>query len=345
MKNSTTSDQKESLTDGGDVTFLSKKKKGKITFISKSNSPVKSEGSASAEGKSGNTGTHPKIPSASNSKESPEPSPHVQDAETLTATELRKKYKPTYDSWRNMKQRVHSEGAVIDPEFEEFRDFLKLMGPRPGKEFTLDRLNNYDPRYGPKRCFWRDKQAQNNNKSTTVFLTAPDGIELSLTQWAKITDQKPNTMRKRKNAGWSDHEIIAGKRFTAPNAPASDKCLDELPWPGDHKRKLEWELCYREAVEVEWEGSPPKESRHEYLLRWALERSKELGEEYGGCADWELPTEISEETRVLEKILRDCRSHVHKQRTRKVIKERARISELGAKKEYAISELLRRRIR
>ena len=205
MVDTTKSGNKESLSDGCDVTLPSKKAKHQIPHTSKKKSPAKSEGSVIAEGKSSCTVNHSKVPSDSNLNDTPKLSPHLQDAENLPATALNNKYPLTYSSWRNMKQRVHNDGAVIEPEFQDFRDFLKFMGPRPEKKFTLDRLNNDDPRYGPDKCFWRDKQAQNNNKSTTIFLTAPDGTKLPLTSWAKITVQKPNTMRKHKTAGCVIH--------------------------------------------------------------------------------------------------------------------------------------------
>src|SRR3546814_4368369 len=88
--------------------------------------------------------------------------------------QLSAKYQPTYSSWRNMKQRV-KVGAVIHPDFLLFASFLKIVGPRPSKAHTLDRLDNSDPEYAPGKVKWRDKFAQANNKSTNVTLTDNNG--------------------------------------------------------------------------------------------------------------------------------------------------------------------------
>jgi hypothetical protein len=52
--------------------------------------------------------------------------------------------------------------TVCDPWRNSFDAFLADMGPRPSREYTLDRINN-DGNYEPGNCRWATwiEQAQN----------------------------------------------------------------------------------------------------------------------------------------------------------------------------------------
>lgn len=166
---------------------------------------------------------------------------HLIDVQKLTRTELRERYPLTYSSWKNMKSR-RKDGAIVAPEFDDFGDFLTHVGPRPTRGYTLDRLDNDNPEYGPKLCAWRDKSDQANNRSTTIFLEK-DGERLPLVKWAERTGQNASTMRKRVQAGWSDEEIINGERT---GLPFGSNPYAYWPWPGDtDEKKLEWEKLYQ----------------------------------------------------------------------------------------------------
>ena len=172
---------------------------------------------------------------------------HLQDCNSLTPTQLRRKYELTYTTWRNMKQRSRATDALISPEFQDFSSFLRIMGPRPSAQFTLDRLNSENPVYGPGTCEWRDKKAQSNNRRNTTFLTASDGKCLPLAEWARINGQRPDTMRKRLARGWREDEVIKGVRIHTDVKTAGDKRLAAL-WPGipAHGARV-WEASYRRS--------------------------------------------------------------------------------------------------
>ncbi len=53
---------------------------------------------------------------------------YIDDIKNLSKTALRKKYPLTYNRWRNMKQRK-KKGAIIHQDFDDFGDFLRIMGP------------------------------------------------------------------------------------------------------------------------------------------------------------------------------------------------------------------------
>ena len=81
---------------------------------------------------------------------------HVQDACELSATALREKYTAEYSSWKNMKQR-EKDGYSVDVFFESFAGFLAMLGPKPGSDFTLDRIDYTDKEYAPGKCELRAK--------------------------------------------------------------------------------------------------------------------------------------------------------------------------------------------
>jgi len=175
---------------------------------------------------------------------------HVVDADALSATALKEKYPRTYNSWRNMKDR-RKKGAIVAPEFEDFRSFLCRVGPRPSKDHTLDRVNNDNPTYGPGLVRWADKRRQANNRSTTIFLTYQDQRR-PLTEWADITDQNPGTLRHRRSKGWSDAEVITGKK------KGSGRAL--FPGSADPERQAYWEEWYKET------GKLVGQSRSEFWI-------------------------------------------------------------------------------
>lgn len=142
---------------------------------------------------------------------------YLNDIKTMTATQLGKKYMLTYDSWKNMKQRCKKEGYILDIRFDMFADFLKHMGPRTNKKYTIDRIDSGNPNYSPENCRWADKYTQNQNKSNNVLLTMNDETH-PVSVWASKTQQKADTLYKRIAKGWTDEEVITGVKQASPSA-------------------------------------------------------------------------------------------------------------------------------
>ncbi|BCM16732.1 hypothetical protein [Mesorhizobium sp. J8] len=137
----------------------------------------------------------------------------IIDCETLSKMQLRKRYRHEANTHRNMLTREKRHGAVIHPDFREFSSFLLRVGPVPALGATLDRIDNADPEYAPGKVRWADKRTQSNNKSDTlVFYYSRTNDTYTVFRLAKLQGVAPTTIRKRKERGWSDDEIIEGRR-------------------------------------------------------------------------------------------------------------------------------------
>ncbi len=80
-----------------------------------------------------------------------------------------------YTTWCNIKSRIFrptapgyenygGRGLGMDLEWSQsFAAFYRDMGPKPGPEYSIERLNN-DLGYFPGNCVWADAQTQANNK-------------------------------------------------------------------------------------------------------------------------------------------------------------------------------------
>jgi hypothetical protein len=186
---------------------------------------------------------------------------YIVDAKHLSASKLSAKYPLTYSTWRNMKARAKKQNAPIADEFMKFDSFLTVMGPRPSTEHTLDRRDPNNPFYGPKHCRWLDKKGQANNRTTTLYLTIGDEKK-PLTRWAEETNQRPDTLRYRLHAGWSDFEVVHGKGSDPKNTGATS-----YAWlPNDIAAG--WEQRYNDYRKT---ANQPHLSRLHFMIKWAGE--------------------------------------------------------------------------
>lgn len=76
-----------------------------------------------------------------------------------------------------------------------FVNFFADMGQRPGKGYSLDRIDNNGD-YSPDNCRWTDMKTQNNNRRSNRFFTY-NGETLSESQWADKMGINRGTLHQR----------------------------------------------------------------------------------------------------------------------------------------------------
>lgn len=123
----------------------------------------------------------------------------------------------TYRVWANMRNRCHRPkhhnykyygalGIKVCTEWKNsFSRFLEDMGEcKPG--MTLERIDTKGD-YDKTNCMWATVVEQQNNKSTTIHLTA-NGKTQSLANWARELGVSPARIRMRLRRGMNHYDAL-----------------------------------------------------------------------------------------------------------------------------------------
>jgi hypothetical protein len=123
--------------------------------------------------------------------------------------------------WSNMRNRCYNPNAtqykwyggrgiqVCDEwgTFDRFEsDVLRLIGPRPSTNYTLDRIDN-NGNYEPSNIRWATQSEQVRNSSTVRLITI-DGETKCLQAWADDSGVSPSTISKRIELGWLKRNLL-----------------------------------------------------------------------------------------------------------------------------------------
>lgn len=106
--------------------------------------------------------------------------------------------------------RYGGRGISVCESWANFENFISDMGPRPSTGHSLDRIDN-DGNYCPSNCRWATRREQQNNTRRNVHITA-NGETMTIAQWARKISATPGKLWGRKARGWTDSEIINGRR-------------------------------------------------------------------------------------------------------------------------------------
>lgn len=134
--------------------------------------------------------------------------------------------------WWHAKNRCHNPrhgcyrkygeaGVTMCCRWRESREaFLEDMGPRPGRGYSLDRIDVNKgywcgkaecPECGPAgrdlNCRWATSREQMNNRRVSIVLEFA-GEKLPLTVWAERLGAHVNTLRVRLEKGWSAERTL-----------------------------------------------------------------------------------------------------------------------------------------
>jgi hypothetical protein len=119
---------------------------------------------------------------------------------------------PEWSVWSSMRQRCNSpshhayanygeRGIMICERWSSFENFYADMGPRPSSAHSLDRVDN-NGHYEPGNCRWATKLEQGANRRTSRPVEYK-GVQMTLSEWARVTGIKRSTIAERLRRGWS----------------------------------------------------------------------------------------------------------------------------------------------
>lgn len=98
---------------------------------------------------------------------------------------------------------------ICDEWKDSFENFLKDIGKRPSKDYSLDRIDN-NGNYCKENCRWATAKEQANNRCTNLNITYKKQTK-TLSEWAVILKMNYRTLQNRYNNGWAVERI-----FTQP---------------------------------------------------------------------------------------------------------------------------------
>jgi hypothetical protein len=109
-----------------------------------------------------------------------------------------------YKVWDTMHQRCSNPKNKSFPEYGGrgiyvawscFADFFRDMGPRPGPQYSIERVNNDGP-YSKDNCVWATPRAQARNRKSNTIITY-NGTTHCLVVWAELLSLRRDTLAWR----------------------------------------------------------------------------------------------------------------------------------------------------
>jgi len=125
----------------------------------------------------------------------------------------------TYASWRSAKDRCYSKNhehydryggrgiTMCDRWRYSFDNFLKDMGERPSKDYTLERIDN-NVGYCPDNCKWASRREQANNRKGNHLITYNEET-MTVSELARRYNIKVGNVFASLRRGWDIDKIIA----------------------------------------------------------------------------------------------------------------------------------------
>lgn len=129
-----------------------------------------------------------------------------------------KRMSPEYTTWYGIKKRCTNKNnhkyssyggrgiTVCDRWSNSFVEFLEDVGLRPTSQHSLDRINN-DGNYEPGNCRWATRSEQGCNKRNNRVFSFY-GKVMTLSQWCRIAQIKPDTVTERLKRGWTEKKAF-----------------------------------------------------------------------------------------------------------------------------------------
>lgn len=129
---------------------------------------------------------------------------------------------PEYVVWCAMKARCYNPRTERYPEYggrniqvcarwrDDFPAFLADMGPRPSREYSIER-KDVNGNYEPGNCVWLLKSQQSANRRGNVMITH-GGETLTAAEWGRRLGVNGRVIRKRLAKGWDTLRALFGAK-------------------------------------------------------------------------------------------------------------------------------------
>lgn len=148
-----------------------------------------------------------------------------------------------YCIWREMKTRCGivgdkqpanyaSKGINLCDRWLVFSQFAEDMGPRPSKEYSIDRINN-SKGYFKENCRWATRQEQANNTDANVRIEI-NGKNQTLSEWARELGINRATMQVRFDAIFCPPKPRAQKIGRLDKEGELEKIYQDVSHASDH---------------------------------------------------------------------------------------------------------------
>lgn len=123
-----------------------------------------------------------------------------------------------YKTWMGIKERCYNPNSpsykhyggrgilMCETWVYNFDIFLKDMGNRPSKEYTIERLD-VNKGYSKINCIWATRKTQANNRRSNYYLTYC-GITKTRSEWADIINVNVRTIASRCRANKPIEQIL-----------------------------------------------------------------------------------------------------------------------------------------
>lgn len=143
----------------------------------------------------------------------------------------------TYRSWSSIKARCKDKtdshyadyggrGIKVCDRWlgkHGFENFLADMGERPGKEYSIDRID-VNGNYEPSNCRWATAETQANNKRSNIYIEH-NGERHSICDWSRSFGVDAKRARKRYYRGLSFERIF--EKSTLPKPGSKGTLIDD----------------------------------------------------------------------------------------------------------------------
>lgn len=125
---------------------------------------------------------------------------------------------PEYITWNGIKARCENPNEAAYANYggrgvrmcarwrHNFGKFLDDMGPKPGPEYSIERIDN-NGNYEPDNCKWATRQEQNDN-SRHNHLVEFQGQTRTMSQWSRLIGVNVGTLFNRLRTGWSIEDAL-----------------------------------------------------------------------------------------------------------------------------------------